>query len=825
MSSDLRDAWRAIWKSPSTSVGAMLALALGIGATTTIFGLLNAVLLRPLPYPEADRLVEIWGTVQRQQVERRGTSVPDYLDWQKQTRSFDGMAAWISSTFIAYGQGDPALVNGELIDGPYLDLLGARTIAGRLFQPEDHKPGAPLVAVLGEKLWEQRFNRGHDAVGKSIQLDSRVYTIVGVVPASFRGRSDTSEVWINLVPSAPGQISNRGSRGFAPIARLAPGVTLAAAQAEMNTVCAQLEKAYPETNEKRYAQVSPLANEIFQTIRPAVSLLFGVVTLVLLIACSNVAGLLLSRGEARRREMSLRRALGADDRRLVRLLLAESAILVVLGGGIGWVVAQWTGDALLALSPVQLPSFAAPATDWRTVIFVSLVAVIVTVTIGLTPLGSFGGGSLAQSLREGAVAARGAGRVSTLRFIVVAEVALAVALLVGAALLGRSFAALLNFDPGFEPQGVLTMRAQFPLPPAPPPAPAPSASPGAPAAPQPQAPPAPPPGVNTFVVLDALRALPGVRHASLTTSVPLVDAGAVFYAAEGMPPADATNRPRIYVQRITTGYFDTLGMKLVEGRDFTPNELVRGNTSVIISENVAKRFWPGQSAIGRRVKQGDLTSQTPWLTIVGVVRETNLRGIPRNPTADPDMYLPFAETTRVFAVVMRADGEPSSVAGTAREALRRINPGVAVFNVRPLAELVDSQLSAAKFLSWVTGSFAVVAFALAIIGIFGTLSYWVRRRTAEIGIRAALGADRSRLLGLVVGQAMTLTAVGVVAGAVLAAVLSRFIQTQLYAVQPIDWISFAGTAAVMLVAALIASVAPAIRALRVNPIIALRSNA
>ena len=717
------------------------------------------------------------------------------------------------------------MVNGETVDGPYFELLGGRAIQGRLFQAEDHKAGAPPVAVIGEKLWEQRFDRRGDAIGRSLQLDSRVYTIVGVVPATFRGRSDSGEVWTTVMGSVPpAALKQRGSRGFAPIARLREGVTLAAAQADMDALSAQLEQAFPETNEKRSAQVSPLANEIFQQIRPAISLLFGVVALVLLIACCNVASLLLSRSEARRREMSLRRALGAEDRQLVRLLMAESALLVVFGGIFGWILAQWTGDALLALSPVQLPSFATPATDWRTVVFVSIVGVVTTIGVGLTPLASLGGGSLAQSLREGAVAARGGGRISPLGFIVVGEVALAVALLVGAALLGRSFSALLDFDPGFVPSGVLSLRAQFPLPPAPTPS-SPAASPASTSAAPGSAvpsPPAPPPGVNTGAVLEALRAIPGVRSASLTTSVPLVDAGAVFYSAEGMPPVDATNRPRIYVQRVSTDHFATLGMKIIEGRDFTPNELVRGNTSAIVSEGVAKRFWPGQSAVGRRVKQGDVASPNPWLTIVGVVREANLRGIPRNPTADPDLYLPFAETARVFAVLIRTDGDPASVASGTREALRRINPAVAVFNVRPLSELVDAQLAAAKFLSWVTGSFAVIALTLALIGIYGTLSYWVRRRTAEIGLRAALGADRLRVLRLVVGQALTLTIIGVVIGAGLAAGLGRFIQTQLYDVQPIDWISFAGTAVVMILAALIASLAPAIRALRVNPIVALR---
>jgi predicted permease len=566
----------------------------------------------------------------------------------------------------------------------------------------------------------------------------------------------------------------------------------------MDAICAQLEKAFPETNEKRYAQVSPLAAEIFQDVRPAVSVLFGVVALVLLIACANVASLLLSKSEARKREVSLRRALGAEDRQLLRLLLAESAMLVVIGGGAGWLLSRWTGDLLLALSPVQLPSFAAPATDWRMLLFVATVAVLTTVGIGLAPMGTLRGDTLAQSLREGAMAARGAGRVGALRLIVVGEVALAVALLVGATLLGRSFSALLSFDPGFNPSGVLMMRARYP---------------------------APPPGVSTLTVLDAVRGLPGVKNAAFTSAVPLVDSGAIFYSAEGMPPVDATNRPRTYVTSVTTGYFAALGIKMIEGRDFTPNEMVRGNTSVIVSENLAKRFWPGQSAIGRRIKQGDMTSPTPWVTIVGVVGEANMRGIPRNPTADPDIYAPFAETTRSFAVAIRTEGDPTGVAGSAREALSRINPAVAVFAVRPLAELVDQQLATAKFLSWVTGAFAVLALTLALIGIYGTLSYWVRRRTSEIGIRAALGASRGRILGLVVSQAMLLTATGVIIGVVLAAVLARLVQTQLYAVQAIDWLSFAGTGVLMVTAALIASLAPAIRALRVNPIVALRSDA
>ena len=811
MVSDLKYAWRSIWKSPATTIGAMLALALGLGATTVIFGLFNAVLLRPLPYPHAERLVEIFGTVQREQVERRGASFPDFFDWRDQSKSYDGMAAWMGNGFILYGAGQPELVRAEIVDGPYFELLGVQAVAGRVLADSDHQPGASPVAVIGERLWEERFNRSSEAIGRSLQLGSRVFTIVGVAPARFRGRSDQAVVWTPARATFPPEaLSQRGNRSFPALARLKDGVSLESAQSEMHAINAQLERAYFSTNEKRSAQVSLLANEVFQNVRPAVSLLFGAVGLVLLIACANVASLLLARSEARRREMSLRRAIGAEDGQLVRLLVIESAILVVLGGLLGVVLAQWLSGALLALSPVQLPSFATPGVDWRTVAFVSALGIVTTLGIGLTPLTTLKQESLSQSLREGALSSRGGARASALRMIVIGEVAVAVALLVGAALLGRSFAALLNFDPGFAPNGVLSMRVQLPAPPA-------SVDPSA-AGPAPQA-----QGQSPLVLLENLRGLPGVRNASLTTQVPLVDAGAIFYAAEGQSATDATNRPRAYTHRVTPGHFDTLGIRLIAGRDFTLAEMTPDSTAVIVSRNVVERFWRGQEAVGRRIKRGGLDTEGPWLTIVGVVEETNLRGIPRNPTADPDLYFPFAQNARNFAVLLRTDTDPTLLAGPSRSLLQQSVPGVAVFNLQPLDTLVANQLAPARFLSWLTGVFAVIALTLAVIGIYGMLSYWVRRRTAELGIRTALGANRATLLRLVVGQALVMATLGVLLGATLAAGLTQFIESQLYAVQPMDWPSFAMTAAIMMAAATLASLAPALRTLRLDPLVALRS--
>ena len=815
MTNDLRYAWRALWKSPTSTLGAMLALALGIGATTTMFGLVSAVTLRPLPYPEAHRLVELWGNVERQVVERRGTSIPDYLDWREKSRSFDLMSAWTQNGFIRYGGGEPERLSGELVAGDYFAALGVEPILGRALTASDDK--TPLVAVIGERLWERSFGRRADVIGQSIQLNSQVFTVVGVAPARFTGRSDASEVWVSMIATAtPQGRAARGNRGFPALARLGPGVTVEAAQAEVSHVAEQLAQAYPDTNEKRGVEVSLLANEVFGQVRPAISLLFGAVVFVLVIACASVASLLLARTESRKREFSLRRAIGADEMKLVRLMLAESAWVVLLGAGAGVLLAMWAGDALLALSPVRLPSFATPGVDWRTLAFVVSLGVVITAAIGLSPLRSMGRNSLAQDLREGAVESRGGGGGRLMQVIVAGQIAVTVTLLVGAALFSRSFAALARFDPGFTAEGVLSMRVQLPVDSRR------DAGGVAPLAQGAAAPVAADAGVAAMTLVEDLRGLPGVTQAALASSVPLAGANAVFYAAEGMGEVDATNRPRAFFHRVTPGYVETLGLRVAEGRTFDASDLVADSNRVMVTTAMAQRFWPGQSAVGRRIKLGDLTSENPWLTIVGVVNDANLRGIPQNPTRDPDIFMPFNTPARAFAVLLRTDGDPASLSRPATDVLRRRDAGTAVFLVRPLTDLVAQQLSASRFLTWLTGVFAATALTLAIIGIYGLLGYWVGQRTREIGVRAALGAGRGRLLALVVGHGLVLAVVGVMAGGLAAIGLGRFVETQLYSVQPLDVVSFAATAGVMIATALAASLIPALRALRIDPIAALR---
>ena len=807
MTSDLRHAWRSLWRSPTVTIGAVLALALGIGATTSVFSLLNAVLLRPLPFPEADRLVEIHGTVAREQIERRGASYPDFFDWRARSRSFDGMASWQQSTAILYGAGEPEPVDGEIIDGPYFELTGAVPLAGRLMQSADHLPHAPAVAVIGERLWEQRFGRRADIVGRSLQVDTRLYEVVGVVGGSFLGRSDRSELFVNAQGALPAAVlAARGNRSFAVLARLRPGVALAAAQEEVDAISAELASTYPLTNDARGAEVVSLADEVFGRVRPAVGLLFVAVALVLLLAGANVASLLLGRSESRRREITLRRALGADDRRLMRLFLAESAWLVLLGGTAGWLLALWSADALLAISPVQLPSFAAPAQDWRLLLFVAGIGAGTTVAIGLTPMVGLDGGSLADGLREGAVEARSGTGSRTLRVLVVGEVAAAVTLMVVASLMIRSFTALLAFDPGFDPRQVLTVQVQLPL------------------VVGQREPTADDAGIDALGLTSELGALPGVAAVSLASDIPLEPSSAIFFSTDAPSAADARTEPRAYVHRVTPGYFATLGMRVVDGRDFDRAELGLTSRSVIVSAALARRFWPGQSAIGHRIRRAGANDASAWFTIVGVVADATLRAIPRNPTSDPDIFFPYNDRARAFAVLLRTTGDPVGLAGPVRDLFRRHDPGAAVFSARTLSSHVEAELTTARFLSWLLGVLAAIALTLSIVGLYGLLSYWVRCRTQEIGIRAALGAGRGRLLGLVLGQAVGLTLAGIVAGGGLAAWALRLAESLVFGVQPLDSVSFLVTACIMLVAAGCAGLMPALRALRVNPQVALRGD-
>ena len=801
---DVHYTLRAMRKSPGFTIVAALTLALGIGANTAIFSVVDAVILRPLPYPEPSRLVELWGNVKRAKVERRGTSYPDYADWRDQSKSFTAMAAFGSDTATLIGTGEPERITGEVVSQPYFDLLGMRPALGRVFRPEeDSVPQRDAVVILSDALWKRRFGADPKIVGKTVQLDTRMFTIIGVMPPWFRGITDRAELWVPfMMTGTAADFAERGNRGFAALARLKPGVTQGQAQAELDAISKRLEKAYPGTNEGRAVEVATLDGELFGDLRQPLLVLLCAVGFVLLIACTNVANLLLARAEARQREIAMRIALGASRRRVLLQLTTESCVLALIGAALGLLFARWGVRALMAGSPIDFPSYIQPGMDPRVALFTIAMTAAAGLLLGLAPAAQVRAGNLFEAFKQSA------GQSSGSRFgqrfrgaLVIAEVAFATLLLIGAGLMIRTVRELSALHPGYALDGVLTLRVNLPRL---------AAGTDASAA------------VTARQVLARVAQVPSVAAVSGSTDTPLGGSNASFYSAEGQPPMNAQNVPRAYVHRVTPEFFQTLRIPFIAGRTFTETELTPTSNVVIVTEALSKRFWAGQNAVGKRVKIGGLRSTSPWLTIVGVVNDMKYRGLPNNPTADPDIFFPWGER-RGFAILIRTPLDPGSLAPAVRSALRQAEPGAVIYGVSTLNELAARETSRSRFVGWLMGIFAAVALTLAMIGIYGVMSYSVTRRTQEIGIRMALGAARSEVLRLVVGNGMRLIVAGLAVGGAAAFGLTRVLETLLYGVHPTDPLAFATAAVLLAAVALAACLAPAARATRIAPASALRN--
>jgi putative ABC transport system permease protein len=795
LSKDLRYAARSLRKSPGFAAVAVLTLALGIGANTAIFSIVNAVLLHPLPYPHADRLVELWGNVKRAKVERRGTSFADYLDWKKDSRSFDAVALHVQATQTLNGAGEPERLPAEFVGYGYFEILGLAAQVGRSFTPEeDAVPQRNPVVVLSDGLWKRRFGGDASIVGRSLQLNDRSYTVVGVMPPRFRGLYDDVDLWLPLMMAITQEdLKDRGNRGPAVLARLKPGVAVAQAQSEMDAISRRLEQQYPRDNEGRGCEVSPLETEIFGNMRQPLIVLLVAVGFVLLIACANVANLMLARSEARQRELAVRIALGAGRGRMFHQLLTESLVLSLTGAAAGLLLAKFGIRALVAASPVTFPGYVQPGIDWTVALFTAAVSCAAGIAMGLAPAVQVRSSSLSEAFKQ--ASSHAADSRAGQRFrgaLIVAEVAFAMLLLVGAGLLIRSIQQLASIRPGYDATRVLSLRIGMPRP-------------GSPRA---------------FV--DKLQTLPGVETVAAASDAPLMGSNAIFYTAEGQTPVTAQNMPRAYLHFATPVFFHSLRIPFTAGRPFTDEELKNGGV-VIVTDNLVRRFWPNQDPIGKRIKRGQAQSQSPWMTIVGVVNEMKYRGLPANPTADPDVFLPFPDQVRQFALVIRTSVDPSSLAAAVRKTLREADSTVVIYNVNTLDDLVARETANARFTGWLMGIFAASALLLAMIGIYGLISYAVARRTQEIGIRVALGAARADVLSLIVRKGMTLIAAGLLLGAAGAFALTRLIGTLLYGVTPRDVLSFAAAALILAAVALLACLVPATRATRIDPVIALRN--
>jgi putative ABC transport system permease protein len=803
---DLRLGLRGLRRAPGFCAAAVLVLGLSIGANTTMFSAVRAILLQPLAYADPDRLVVVLHDG------RFPVAPANFLDWRAQTRSFEAMGAaewWSPNLGLATGA---ERIKALRVSPETLRLLGVAPIAGRLLADGAAEGAERRTVVLGHGLWQRQFGGAPDVVGRAVRLDGEPYTVVGVMPPDFAFApfwATEAQLWAPL--PLDGRRDSRGGNSLRVFARLAPGVDAAAAQADVDLVTARLEQAFPGTN--RGVQVVPLKERVVGHTRLGLTVLLVAVGFVLLIACANVAHMLLARAASRQSEIAVRLALGATRLQIVRQLLTESLLLAALSSLVGLAIAAGGVQVIAATAPPDLPRAADMAIEGWTLAFTLGLTVLTAIVFGLVPAWQ-----AARTRIGDRLAARGASghrREAVVRdLLVVSELALALVLLIGAGLTLRSLAASTAIDPGFEPRGVLSMAVSV------------------------QGTSAAAPGQRVLffpAALDALRQVPGVEAASAVNHAPLVgDLWTLGFDIAGRTRAPGEDRPGAVYRVVLPGYFSTLRLPIVHGRDVSPADTHQAPDVVVVSETLVRRHFPAGDAVGQRITLDDPTAPSPrWLTIVGVVRDAV--GSTWEGGADPTIYLPFLQTEAYLdgpegrhaylTVVLRTTGEPASVAAPARQAIWNVHPGASISETTTLSAAVDRALARPRFQSALLGAFAALALILAAAGIYGVMSYAVARRTREIGLRLTLGARRGDVLRLILSQAAVRLAVGGALGLAGAWLAAHALTSLLYGVRPTDPLTFAVVPAVLALTALAASYVPARRASRVDPMVALRIDA
>lgn len=791
MIQDLRFGARTLRNQPGFTLIAVLTLALGIGANTAIFSVVNAVLLAPLPFAEPERIVRLYGVFS--QGNQASTSPPDFLDYRAQNQSFAEFAALRPGSYNLTGQTEPERITGAAVTSNFFRALGVQPLRGRTFTPEEAQGGQAQEVLISEGLWQRRFGAATNIIGQSLLLDGQPHTIIGVLANDAR-MPDTAEVWKPLTFEGE-NMQVRRFHFLRCFGRLKPGVTIAQAQADLDAIAVALEKQYPDSNTTWRLRMVPLREELLGDVSTGLYVLLGAVALVLLIACVNVANLLLARAAARQKELAIRRALGAGRWRLLRQLLTECLLLAMVGGALGLALAVWGTQLLVTLAPTTIPRASAIGVNGQVLGFTLLLSVLTGLTFGLLPAWQASRTDSNERLKAGGKGA-GAGPQHTRSILVVAEIALALVLLMGAGLLLQSLRRLQNVDLGFDPRGVLTMQLFLPeakyheL------------------------------GKTTQFftqLLQRVQALPGVQAAGTTTRLPLQGGGDTYFKIEGRPFADPKQLVTAVNPDVSPDYFRAQGIALREGRAFTPQEVTSVPHVVIINEALAQAYFPNESPLGQRLIIDD--GQPLTCEIIGVagnVKQYSLMG-----RATPTMYLPRVETG--FAhLVIRTTGDPLRLAASVRAAVQAIDPDQPVANVRVMEQIVNGPMAEPQFRTWLLSVFAAVAVALAALGIYGVMSYAVAQRTHEIGIRMALGAQRKDVLKLVLGRGLALTLGGIALGVVAAFALTRWMATLLFGVRPTDPGTFVVVALLLLVIALLACYLPARRAVQVDPLTALR---
>jgi putative ABC transport system permease protein len=809
---DIHYAFRMMRKSPGFTTVAVLTLALGIGANTAIFSIVNGVLLNPLPFPNPQELTVLYEHTTN--FEKSSISYPNFLDWQRTNSTFASMAAYRHEDFNITGSGEPERVRGGMVSAEFFPILGVEPVLGRLFVRDEDRLGAAPVALLAEGFWQRRFGSARDIIGKQIIMNGDAYTIVGVLPASFHFRvfnfAGIKDVYVPVGQTKDPFFYHRDAhKGMDAIGRLKPGVSLAAAQADMAHITRNLAAAYPNADKDTRAFVMPLRDELVHEVRPYLWLLLGAVGFVLLIACVNVGNLQLARSTGRAHEFAIRCALGADRWRVVRQLLTESVALGLAGGAIGACVAAWGTQAAIRLLPGTLPRAEDVGLDGRVLVFTFAISILAGVVFGLVPALKMSRSGLQETLKEGGRGASAALQRAQSVFVV-GEMALALVLLTGAGLMIRTLARLWSVNPGFNPQNVLVFDVTL----------------------------APSLGANAITTRSAIRelsqtfrAIPGVQATSVTGgAVPMSSDNEFPFWIDGQTkPANVSEMNQTLTYFVEPGYLKAMQIPLLRGRFVAAPDDEHSPQVIVIDENFARKYFPGQDPIGRRIHLAIFNMDPEIVGVVGHVKHWGLDlEADRHPLQE-QIYSPFLQIPDAAwsgppqaTVVLRSAGSPLDTVGAVREAIVKLNSQNVMYEARTMEAIIAESLAARRFSMILLGVFATLALLLSSIGIYGVISYVVGQRTREIGIRIALGAQRGTVLRLILGEGMKMAMTGVVVGILAAAGLTRLMSQLIYGVSAADPVTFAGVIIVLTTVAFAACYVPARRAMRVDPIVALR---
>ena len=806
---DIRYGIRMLLKSPSVSIVATIALALGIGANTAIFSVVNAVLLRPLPFPNSEALVAVTETDSQRGQLRGSYSYPNYFDLRDQNNAFENLACYHGSDHILTGIGEPARLQGTVVTSNVFSVLGVSPVIGRGFLPEDDKPNETgRTVVISQQLFQRKFNSDPSILNQKITLDGVAFTVIGVMPASFEFpiQNEPSELWTTISADASGKSPVTGQRGahfLRLIGRLKPGVTIEQAQSDVNIIGSRLEQQYPDTNTHKGIFVEPALNALVGDIRPALLILLGAVACVLLIACANVANLLLAKAMSRHKEMAIRSALGASRLRVIRQLLTESVILSLVGGAIGLLLAVWWSDLLIALGKDDIPRAVHVGMDLRVLGFTFGVSLLTGLIFGLVPALQSSSTELTESLKEGG---RGSGEGARRNYVrgalVVSELAIAVVLLVGAGLLLKSLWRLQNVESGLKTENILTFNLSLPD----------------------IRYPSEKQSRFYYELNNRIKALPGVQSSSSIIPLPLSgDRFGISFQIEGRPVA-RKDEPSADFFSAELGYFKTMGIPIIKGRDFDERDLHSSRPVIIISQEFARQYFPNEEPVGKRIQPGISTYENDESTmreivgVVGDIRNRTLNTMPKPAYYLPQSQVPFSQMT----VVVKTSTDPHSLVSAVTKEVAAMDKDLPLFSVKTMDEYLSSSVATPRFNTTLLSIFALVALILTIVGLYGVMSYSVAQRTNEIGIRLALGAQTRDVILLIVRQGLRLILLGLAFGLVGAFAVTRVISNLLFGVTAKDPLTFIVVALALALVGLFACYIPALRATRVDPMEALR---